>query len=662
MENFSLFYSNDEDAIMSYNDIRNFQLAWNVIDVNRKGVVKAYYVRFLLRLIPRERVGFDLSRKKDQQLFKEMCYEVEMLRGGRDKEVSFHDVLMVLAYRTVDITKTLQLEELIAREELEYAIEEEVALFIPLTAFNQFLLCFQKHGQLKFTMHTTVDRQLSLSVDETEGGKKSLLDCPQSPASPATVNPTGTKKRPACLSLHKETHRGMEQPTAASKERANMICAPLLPVNTGGTPTTQPGAVPSNIDNSPSSLSTSGRSHSSHRSRKGLSIDKVESTALLETDEENELDDTADAKDHKISLRSKEITDNSTTKLGGNSLLPNALGTNTHAIRGSSTAGLGKSLENSLHPPFVDTCATNVDQSADTNEGNDEIVTIETGKPSLNKYGGKPGTLKNRRSFARSSALPDVAEDLNEHGDLQIIYKCSTTAQMHVIDEAEESQNVSKVTSSKLSKNPSVTVDNAVKRAQTSSTRRQKKGKNSPPVSSEEPITKPIVVVQETTHEKSNPMTQADTQLIQESCEEVKNWWRAQLSYSPVSSPPAGTSVTPTRVSSTTHSTPNTAISNGSTSGAQSGKTDTIVNIPGTYTLGPAAHGRTKQANPAGRLASGTSVGKRRTGTAAAIMRRTQATRGNTLLGTCIDEDVDSDVQFDEAEELLTLRNYASRF
>lgn len=36
MENFSLFYSNDEDAIMSYNDIRNFQQAWNIIDVNRK--------------------------------------------------------------------------------------------------------------------------------------------------------------------------------------------------------------------------------------------------------------------------------------------------------------------------------------------------------------------------------------------------------------------------------------------------------------------------------------------------------------------------------------------------------------------------------------------------------------------------------------------------
>ena len=33
----------------------------------------------------------------------------------------------MLAYRSVDIRKSLQLEELLAREELEYAIEEEVA-------------------------------------------------------------------------------------------------------------------------------------------------------------------------------------------------------------------------------------------------------------------------------------------------------------------------------------------------------------------------------------------------------------------------------------------------------------------------------------------------------------------------------------------------------
>ena len=33
----------------------------------------------------------------------------------------------MLTYRSVDIRKSLQLEELLAREELEYTIEEEVA-------------------------------------------------------------------------------------------------------------------------------------------------------------------------------------------------------------------------------------------------------------------------------------------------------------------------------------------------------------------------------------------------------------------------------------------------------------------------------------------------------------------------------------------------------
>ena len=36
MENFSLFYSNEEDALLSYNDIRQFQNTWNLVDVNRK--------------------------------------------------------------------------------------------------------------------------------------------------------------------------------------------------------------------------------------------------------------------------------------------------------------------------------------------------------------------------------------------------------------------------------------------------------------------------------------------------------------------------------------------------------------------------------------------------------------------------------------------------
>lgn len=58
-------------------------------------------------------------------LFKHMCYELERLHNGED--VTFHDVLNMLSYRSVDIRKALQLEELLAREELEYIIEEEVA-------------------------------------------------------------------------------------------------------------------------------------------------------------------------------------------------------------------------------------------------------------------------------------------------------------------------------------------------------------------------------------------------------------------------------------------------------------------------------------------------------------------------------------------------------
>lgn len=36
MENFSLFYSNEEDALLGYNDIRQFQNTWNIVDIYRK--------------------------------------------------------------------------------------------------------------------------------------------------------------------------------------------------------------------------------------------------------------------------------------------------------------------------------------------------------------------------------------------------------------------------------------------------------------------------------------------------------------------------------------------------------------------------------------------------------------------------------------------------
>uniref|UniRef100_T1INA8 Ion transport domain-containing protein n=1 Tax=Strigamia maritima TaxID=126957 RepID=T1INA8_STRMM len=122
MENFSLFYSNEEDALLSYADIRNFQNTWNIVDVNQRGVIPVRKVKFVLRLL---KGRLEVDPEKDRLLFKHMCYELERLHNGDD--VTFHDVLNMLSYRSVDIRKSLQLEELLAREELEYIIEEEVA-------------------------------------------------------------------------------------------------------------------------------------------------------------------------------------------------------------------------------------------------------------------------------------------------------------------------------------------------------------------------------------------------------------------------------------------------------------------------------------------------------------------------------------------------------
>lgn len=48
MENFSLFYSNEEDALLSYNDFRQFQNTWNMVDVNRKVNSISEHFRFIV--------------------------------------------------------------------------------------------------------------------------------------------------------------------------------------------------------------------------------------------------------------------------------------------------------------------------------------------------------------------------------------------------------------------------------------------------------------------------------------------------------------------------------------------------------------------------------------------------------------------------------------
>ena len=122
LENFSLFYSNDEDALLSYGDIHMFQLTWDMLDKNRKGEITLSQLKMLLNLL-RGRIQVELDRARLK--IKHMSQEMERLRGGGN--VTFHEVLIMLSYRSVDIRKSLQVEELVEREELERLIEEEVA-------------------------------------------------------------------------------------------------------------------------------------------------------------------------------------------------------------------------------------------------------------------------------------------------------------------------------------------------------------------------------------------------------------------------------------------------------------------------------------------------------------------------------------------------------
>ncbi|KAK7489326.1 hypothetical protein BaRGS_00019434, partial [Batillaria attramentaria] len=206
MENFSLFYSNEEDALLSYSDIRHFQNSWNLVDINRKGVIPSHRVRFLLRLL-RGRLEVDLE--KDRLLFKHMCYEIEKLHPGG--EVTFHDVLSMLSYRSVDIRKSLQLEELLAREELEYTVEEEVA---KLTIRNWLDKCLKRirakeHSNIISNLRAT-NEPLFTVTELTAGGADAKGGKEESKEEGATPVPTRTRKKG-----HVELRNPVIQPPSA---------------------------------------------------------------------------------------------------------------------------------------------------------------------------------------------------------------------------------------------------------------------------------------------------------------------------------------------------------------------------------------------------------------------------------------------------------------
>ncbi|CAF3639514.1 unnamed protein product [Adineta steineri] len=183
MENFSLFYSNEEDALLSYTDIRHFQTVWNMIDTARKGVIPARRVKFLLRLL-RGRLEVDAEK-----LYRHMCYEIEKLNNGSD--VTFHDVLNMLAYRSVDIRKSLQFEELLAREELEYLIEEEVA---KITIRNWLNRCLKR---IKAKDQTNVIKNLQRSNELAFFREAQAITTNESLKKTSTTDSAGSDERRA---------------------------------------------------------------------------------------------------------------------------------------------------------------------------------------------------------------------------------------------------------------------------------------------------------------------------------------------------------------------------------------------------------------------------------------------------------------------------------
>jgi hypothetical protein len=101
-----------------------------------------------------------------------MCYEIEHLNNGGD--VTFHDVLSMLSYRSVDIRKSLKLEELLAREELEYQIEEEVA---KLTIRNWLDSCLRRMREKgKITLQKSMNKQNDIAIFKEQLGARSLLN------------------------------------------------------------------------------------------------------------------------------------------------------------------------------------------------------------------------------------------------------------------------------------------------------------------------------------------------------------------------------------------------------------------------------------------------------------------------------------------------------
>ena len=123
IDNFATFYLSANDPIMSEADINIFQGGWNVVDIERQGFVTIRKARFCLRLIY-ERL------KLDKPLMLDRCFlEIEKNQLSRTNKITFHKLLFIIAYKKIpDMSKSLQMDERHAREEIDKSVLEEVAM------------------------------------------------------------------------------------------------------------------------------------------------------------------------------------------------------------------------------------------------------------------------------------------------------------------------------------------------------------------------------------------------------------------------------------------------------------------------------------------------------------------------------------------------------
>lgn len=191
-------------------------------------------VPFLIRLL-KGRLEVDLE--KDKLLFKHMVHEMERLHNGED--VTFHDALNMLSYRSVDIRKSLQLEELIAREELEFLIVEEVAKKTIRSWLDKCLRRIKQQKQSQSLIHSLRQTNEPFFANLTLPIASSSMPAPSAPpAEPnaggqgdaqgeraedgqlaARRSSTNSRRRSSGLSnLSEQTADGQEEAATASDE------------------------------------------------------------------------------------------------------------------------------------------------------------------------------------------------------------------------------------------------------------------------------------------------------------------------------------------------------------------------------------------------------------------------------------------------------------